>query len=191
MAWIVALMAWPHVPGMLLGGWICLMTGVLVARYFLTRAFRSAHHETDERWIALMVASVAITGVLWGTTGLFIADTPLHLDILIIVTVAMMTISAVSYLGQYLPAYFTFLGVFNGSDAGDRVAELRSLHPLRRVDVPGVPVRRGDHVVPFQPRDHRAPQAAERDLEAEPQAGREEPRTRGRTRAAQDRRGGA
>ena len=108
-AWIVALMAWPHVSGVVLGGWISLMSGVLVARYFLTRAFRDAHHETDERWIALMVASVAVTGVVWGTTGLFIADTPLHLDILIIVTVAMMTISAVSYLGQYLPAYFTFL----------------------------------------------------------------------------------
>ncbi len=106
-AWSLALMIHRHVPPSTLLVWLGLLSVVLVTRYLLARRYMTS--PASGPWIVILLLGAAATGLLWGSAGLFLYHAPANIDIVIILAVTMVTVSAMAFLGQYLPAYLTFL----------------------------------------------------------------------------------
>ncbi|KAA3624945.1 MAG: EAL domain-containing protein [Proteobacteria bacterium] len=108
-AWILAVVIWPNPPLFTLVAWVAVFTVVSAARYVSANRFIAGRVAADGAPTAFLLAGVTATGLLWGAAGIFLVYTPGMIDIIVIATITIISVSAISFLAHYLPAYLLFL----------------------------------------------------------------------------------
>ncbi|MGL6041290.1 MAG: hypothetical protein ACRC01_08825, partial [Deefgea sp.] len=89
--------------------WWMVASGVAVYRLWCVRAYQRTHNQTDKLWRDRVNFGVGLTGVVWGTGGVFLMITsPESLKLLTAFILAGMVAGAVPVLGAMLSAMRIF-----------------------------------------------------------------------------------
>ncbi|GJL80769.1 MAG: hypothetical protein DHS20C01_04030 [marine bacterium B5-7] len=108
---IFALVIWDYVPKVMIIAWMLTFAAVIGFRYQIAMSFarQKKRDVENKRWVYLVFTGVTLSGLLWGFSGLFLHYTPDSLDIVIVLTVTVVTITAISFQAHYLPVFLVYL----------------------------------------------------------------------------------
>lgn len=109
-AWILASLVVSDAPAGPLAAWLATISVILLVRLWLSHRINTEDDGARAgQHTALLLVSVAVTGLAWGVSGMFLPNTSPAAGIAIVLVVTVIAVSAMAFLAQYLPSYLVFL----------------------------------------------------------------------------------
>ncbi len=103
---VLAIYLYPHVSGSSLAAWAGYAVLATATRFWLSTTFESAAGENLGRWRTIFLVSTCTSGAIWGLTApLFLPQTSLETQFMILLVVAGMCATAISYLAADKSAF--------------------------------------------------------------------------------------
>ena len=109
-ALLVGLSLWNGVDHWILGGWLALVSCVIVVRILLTHRCRKrlADHGYRNSEAIFYAYTTGLSGLAWGVIGLFVGHVGLIGQVIVITAVQAMVMGGVLTLGAFLPSFLSF-----------------------------------------------------------------------------------